>query len=313
MESQATEKLQLNHPWLVAIWPAMGHVAFNAGVYLLAKLGMTAVVELEAGNFFDAEQVEVQDGLLQPIKRPRSRFFVWTDPQKKHDLVLFLGEAQPPLGKYPFCRMIIDYAKELGVERVFTFAAMATQMHPEKPSRIFGAASDPDSLEELKCLEVELVASGNISGLNGVLLGVAAEAGLRGTCLLGEMPHIFAQLPFPKASLAILEVFTTIARIDVDFTQLAEQAKEMEQQLGVLLARVEESLGQQYPAEAEEFRPEPIEEEKLGDTDKERLEDLFTQAAQDKAKAFDLKRELDRLGVFKEYEDRFLDLFKKPS
>lgn len=25
------------------------------------------------------------------------------------------------------------------------------------------------------------------------------------------------------------------------------------------------------------------------------------------------KQELDRLGLFKEYEDRFLDLFKKPS
>jgi uncharacterized protein len=31
------------------------------------------------------------------------------------------------------------------------------------------------------------------------------------------------------------------------------------------------------------------------------------------AKAFELKQELDRLGVFKEYEDRFLDLFRDPS
>jgi hypothetical protein len=27
----------------------------------------------------------------------------------------------------------------------------------------------------------------------------------------------------------------------------------------------------------------------------------------------ELKRELDRLGVYQEYEDRFLDLFKKPE
>jgi hypothetical protein len=36
---------KLNHPWLIAVWPGMGHVALNAGVYLLAKLGMTAVVK----------------------------------------------------------------------------------------------------------------------------------------------------------------------------------------------------------------------------------------------------------------------------
>ena len=34
-------------------------------------------------------------------------------------------------------------------------------------------------------------------------------------------------------------------------------------------------------------------------------------ATKDRSKAFELKQELDRLGLFKEYEDRFLDLFKK--
>ena len=41
---------------------------------------------------------------------------------------------------------------------------------------------------------------GQISGLNGILLGVAAEAGLEGTGLLGEIPHILSQLPFAKAT-----------------------------------------------------------------------------------------------------------------
>jgi len=36
------EKPQLTHPWLVAVWPGMGHVALNAGVYLLAKLSMSS-------------------------------------------------------------------------------------------------------------------------------------------------------------------------------------------------------------------------------------------------------------------------------
>jgi hypothetical protein len=38
---------------------------------------------------------------------------------------------------------------------------------------------------------------------------------------------------------------------------------------------------------------------------------MFEQARQDRSKAMELKRELDRHGVFKQYEDRFLDLFKK--
>ena len=49
----------------------------------------------------------------------------------------------------------------------------------------------------------------------------------------------------------------------------------------------------------------------MSSSDRERIETLFAQAKSDRTKAFELKHVLDRLGVFKEYEDRFLDLFKK--
>ncbi len=305
------ETLQLKQPWLVAVWPGMGQVAINAGVYLLAKLGMTMVAELAADELFDIEHVEVKEGLVQLARRPKHRFFVWRDPREKHDLVVFLGEAQPPLGKYAFCRQLIAYARQLGIERVFTFAAMATEMHPEHASRIFLAATDQATLDDFKGHELQLLEGGHIGGLNGVLLGVAKEGELKGACLLGEMPHIFSQLPFPKASLAILKVFASMAGVELDFAELAEQAEVMEQRLGELLAQIEQAYGQQQATEDEGYRPETAEEERLAAADEQRIEQLFAQAGKDRSKAFELKQELDRLGVFKDYEDRFLDLFKK--
>jgi hypothetical protein len=44
---------------------------------------------------------------------------------------------------------------------------------------------------------------------------------------------------------------------------------------------------------------------------KEKIEKLFEQAKADIAKANELKTELDKWNVYKEYEDRFLDLFGK--
>ena len=305
-----TDKLKLTRPWLIAVWPGMGHVALNAGYYLLSKLGMDVAAELEAGELFDIDHVEVKEGLIQPARRPRNRFFVWVDPEGERDLVVFLGEAQPPLGKYPFCRQLIAYARKVGVERVLTFAAMATRMRPGQRSRVFGAATDADSLEELKRHELELVNEGQIGGLNGVLLGAAAEAGLPGACLLGEMPHVFTQLPFPKASLAVLEVFTTMSGLEIDFSELAEQAEVVEQQLGQLLSLAE---GQDESSSGDEELPPPqsADNDGLSAEDERRIEGLFEQASRHRSKAFELKRELDRLGVFKDYEDRFLDLFKK--
>ncbi|MBN9119216.1 MAG: PAC2 family protein [Planctomycetes bacterium] len=331
---------KLHRPWLVAVWPGMGHVALNAGVYLLAKLGMTAVAEFEGGDLFDVTQVDVKNGVVQPARRPRNRFFVWTDPNKRHDLVVFLGEAQPPVGKLPFCRQVIEYARELGVERVVTFAAMATQMRPEHRSRVFGAATDTEGVAELRDLDLKILEDGNIGGLNGVLLGAAAASGLRGSCFLGEMPQVFAQVPFPKASLAILEAFQRLTGVEVDLGELAEQARAVEEQLGELLSRVEQQYGQPPGApdedeEGSEYVTDDEDEDGEPDTEGEadagegyryegpdepvptptvaRIEELFARAAQDRSKAFELKRELDRLGLFKQYEDRFLDLFKHPE
>lgn len=329
------ETLKLTRPWFVAVWPGMGHVALNAGVYLLAKLGMTAVAEFEAGELFDVNSVEVKGGVIQPARRPRNRFFVWKDPEGRNDLVLFLGEAQPPVGKFPFCKQVIDYARALGAERVLTFAAMATDMRPEHPSRVFGAATDEEGVEELRRLDIKVLEEGNIGGLNGVLLGAAALKGLRGSCFLGEMPQVFAQVPFPKASLAILDAFIMLTGIEVDLEELAEQARAVEEQLGELLSRVEDQYGPQGEDDDEgeddeddvEFGSDedaadaPVGSEGVGyryegpdepvaPSSVQRIEELFARAATDRTKAFELKRELDKHGLFKRYEDRFLDLFK---
>jgi proteasome assembly chaperone (PAC2) family protein len=311
-------EIKLNKPWLVAVWPGMGHVAISAGYFLVTKLGMHILAEFSAHELFDVEHVEVKGGLIRMGPLPRSRFFVWKDPRARHDIVVFIGEAQPPKGRYAFCQRLIEFARQLGIERVYTFAAMATPMHPEHASRVFGAATDAESLGELRRLDLEVLEDGRIGGLNGVLLGAAAESGLRGACLLGEMPHIFAQLPFPKASLAVLEAFSTIADIHIDLSELSEQAKEVEHKLGELLEKVKEALEDQQDQEtsgdeeAPEFEPAAIEEGPSPE-DRELVEKLFRLAGKNRAKAYELKRELDRLGLYHEYEDRFLDLFKKPG
>lgn len=311
----------LKKPWLVAVWPGMGNVAFNAGVYLLSQLQMNELHELRCDELYDVDGVTVEQGLIQRPRHPRNRFFSWSDPKGERDLIVFLGEAQPPLGKFSLCQRLLTFAVEHNVERVFAFAAMATQMHPEHRSRLFGAATDERGVTELRRLEVELLEEGQISGLNGILLGAAIESGIRGTCLLGEMPHIFHQLPFPKASLGILEGFTTLAGIELDLKPLERQAQQVDHELGSLLKKIEERLGKARPGQSEsedgaEFEtavPEPEQEERVAPSDRRQIETLFDDAAQTRSKAFELKQLLDRLGVFKEYEDRFLDLFKKPS
>jgi proteasome assembly chaperone (PAC2) family protein len=315
MADDAQQEITLNKPWLVAVWPGMSQVALSAGYYLLAKLEMHVFAEFSPRELFEVEHVVVKNGLLRLGGLPRSRFFAWKDPAGHRDIVVFLGESQPPLGKYAFCHRLMEFARKLGVERVFTFAAMATQMHPSHESRVFAAATDAASLAEVERLKLTVLEDGQIGGMNGVLLGIAGESGIPGICLLGEVPHVFIQFPFPKASLAVLEAFKSLADIEINMSELAGQAEKAEQQLGEILSQVERALEERREIEEDDDEEEEAygasaEEDLLDSADRERIEGLFNQAAADRSKAYELKSELDRLKVFEEYEDRFLDLFR---
>lgn len=307
---------RLHKPWLVAVWPGMGHVAVSAGYYMTAKLRMEALAEFSPRELFDLDHVDVKDGLIQPAHLPRSRFFLWTDPDKRRDIVLFIGEAQPS-GKLAFCQALVGFAKKIGIERIFTFAAMATGMHPVHPSRVFVAATDQEMLDKLKSEDLHILEEGRISGLNGVVLGEAAAAGLPGVCLLGEMPHLFSQLPFPGASLSVIKAFADLAGITIDLDELQEQSNIVAEKLGELLTQVEGKLKANPPeeevAQGESPEIEQADESQLGVEDLRRIDELFERARVDRSKAYELKQELDRLGVFHDYEDQFLDLFQKPE
>lgn len=333
-------ELRLNNPWFVAVWPGMGHVAVSAGFYLISKLGMHLHKEVSPEGLFDIEHVEVVDGIIQTAELPRSRYFIYRDPDGKRDGVVFIGEAQPPQGKYAFCNQVVASAKELGATEITTFAAMATHMRPEHPSRVFVAATDETTLDSFIQLEAEVLKEGHIGGLNGVLLGAAAENKLHGACFLGEMPSIFHQFPYPKASLNVLRIFAQSIGLKLDTEELEQQAATMDKQLSKWLRRLEQSMKQRseenHGAEEDEIGAEDngiIEEDEeqgeeeessetdvlglvepngLSSQDEERIEMLFEAASSDRSKAYELKRELDRLKVFKQYENRFLDLFRQP-
>jgi len=326
-EEQQEHTEHLREPWLIAVWPGMGNVALGAGGYLIKQLNARLATELPSRGLFEIRQIEVEKGLATTGRTPRNMIFEWKDPTAKHDLIIFVGEAQPSTGGYDLCHKIIDYATQRGVRRVFTFAAMATQLHPTDEPRVFAAATDHDTLQELRPHEVEILEEGQISGLNGVLLAAGAERGLSGACLLGELPFFAAGVPNPKASKVVLDVFTRLAGIDIDFTELDQQAEAVQEGLLELLQQMREaSKSGEEEFDVPEFAKTDDDDEEADEGDssngpgkepqideptRRRIETMFNEAQNDRSKAFQLKEELDRLGVFEQYEDRFLDLFKK--
>lgn len=309
------QQKELNKPILVAAWPGMGHVAVSACYYLIAKLKMEFRAEYAATELYEPDHVVIESGLVQPFRYPKSQVFAWRNPSGGRDLMVFIGEAQPPTGRYDYCRKLIDYAQREGAESIFTFAAMATPAELGEKPRVVGAATDETCRNLMVDHQVSLLDSGSISGMNGVLLGVAAERRIPGGCLLGELPVSCVHVPYPRSSLAVLSTFTEMLGIEVDLAELTHEAKRVEAHLSQIvdqIKKVSEESNESVVDEFEAYQPEP-EHDPLSEADRDQIETLFFAAEQDRSKAFELKQELDRLEVFHEYEDRFLDLFKDPN
>lgn len=309
----AAWRSRLHEPWFLAAWPGMGAVAQLAIGYLVRQLHATPLGELGLDDYFAVRGIEVERGLILPRRIPVTTVHAWKDPSGGHDLVLVDGGAQPEQDLAGYCEQLLTMARDLGAGRVCTFAAMATMLRPEASPRVFVAASDRQLLDEAKQSGAEPLAEGDIGGLNGLLIGAAARHGLRGLCLLGEMPYFAGTIGNPKAAAAVLRTFRRLTGIDLDFTEIDGRARAVEALLVEHLRQAEQRAASDVAtpdADAAEARPADS-SEAARERARERIESLFVEAARDRGKAPQLKAELDRLGWFAEYEDRFLDLFKR--
>jgi chemotaxis regulatin CheY-phosphate phosphatase CheZ len=150
-----------------------------------------------------------------------------------------------------------------------------------------------------------------------MLLGLAHSRGLAAGCFLATMPQYALETPNPKASKALVGVFQRILNTSVDMTELDERIREADGFMGEFEERVAAAI-QQLKQEAERRLQGGEEAEEGGSEDRpepyqlmQHIEELFDKAQRDRSQTGLLKEELDRWGLFKLYEDRFLDLFDK--
>ncbi len=319
---------KLKNPCLIVAWPGMGEVAFKAAKYLVDNLKAEDFATLKPEDFFYLTTSIVQKGVLELPELPQGVFYYWKNPAVKRsagarnqgtkyadsDLVIFISNAQPDLVKAEqYCEKIILLAKSLKVKTVVSIAAMPQPIDHTQQPNVWLAATSMELLNSLKKHNLNILAEGQISGMNGIFLGVAKLKGLSGFCLLGEIPLYTIQIENPKAVHAVLGKLGKILNIHLDLTGLLDQAHIMESEINKLLdfLKLGTPLGPIGEDEIEKIKKTLGQLTKLPASIKEKIDKLFSEANQDLTKANELKSELDKWNVYKEYEDRFLDLFKK--
>jgi len=310
-----TKRPRLKKPYLIVAWPGMGEVAFRAATYLVEKLNAEEFASLNAEDFFYLAGSMVKDGLLSASDLPESKFYFWKNKKGRNDLIIFLSNAQPDLARAEgYSKIIIQVAKSLKVDKVVSFASMPQGIDHTQDPGVWFAATSQDLSNDLKRFNFKSLKEGLISGMNGLFLGIAKRENIDGFCLLGEIPLYTIQIENPKASRAVLEALFAITGIRVDSSGLFMQAQAMEDEINKLLDYLKLGSAASGPIgeeDIEKIKKTLNQLTKLPVSVKERIEQFFAQAKTDISKAHELKVELDKWNIYKEYEDRFLDLFKK--
>lgn len=241
---QLSAEPKLSEPILMAAWPGMGLVALKTVAFLVERLGAEPLARVAPESRFAVSGIAIEDGIVAPTTLPESRlFFHQTDG--RHDLLLFVGAEQPVSGQeWSLANEVLKTAERLGAKRLYTFAAMPCRIDHHREPKVWGCATDEALLRELERHDVTRMKDGSVTGLNGVLLGVAQHRGWAGCCLLGEIPVYATQMENPKSCHAVLKRVCSLTGLDLDLEELRIQGEAMAAQLDVIFRKLGQSSEQ---------------------------------------------------------------------
>lgn len=242
-------------------WPGIGNIGITAIDTLRKEVEAEELGEIEPWDFFYPRKVVIENGLLRDLIFPKNKFYF--KKSEKYGLLFFIADEQPAEEKggyargrkaYEIANLVLDVALKFGCQRIYTSGAAVAQVHHARKPRVWAVPNSRELIDEIRDYKNTILMSeiegwrnqGFISGLNGLMLGVAQKRGLEAICLMGEIPYYLQWIPspYPRASQSVLEVLTRILDIKINFTLFNQYVKRMDKNIEELISMFLKSLPQ---------------------------------------------------------------------
>lgn len=212
-----------------------------------AMAALLGAIRTEVVATFDADQL-----VDQRSRRPTQRIvngvletLIWPEIQLRHgtdaagnDLLLLVG-PEPDYRWRAFTQEVVQLSSELGVRLAVGVGGFPAPMPHTRPIRIIATATDGDTANEV----------GFIPGTREVPAGIHASllkgfeaAGIRALSLWAMVPHYISAMPYPEASVGLLETLVRIGGISLDDTELRAAAKVTRERIDELIVQKPEHV-----------------------------------------------------------------------
>src|ERR671910_143958 len=187
----------------------------------------------------DISKPEVQlnqsiNGFPQSIESSKST--TTNDPLSSKDLILLTGDSQPvvPGSEYVLSEQILDLITKFNISNIYSLASYVTGTFVNDP-KIYGTATNPEMVKSFRSFNISTLDNGNITGMNGLILGLGKLRGIEGICLLGETSGYVIDA---KPSKNLLEIVNNVLGIHINMDEMNKRSKDTE----ILIKNLEQQM-----------------------------------------------------------------------
>jgi uncharacterized protein len=212
---------ELESPIMIAGLPGSAFVGKFAIDHMIADLSAKPLAELYTGAF-PSQILIKEDGTASLL---RNDLYYWKSKDGQHDAIIFTGDAQPSNSEseYSLSEYLIEFVRrKYKVRLLVTLGAYVTGTFSQDP-KVYATGTQSELTRTLEAAGCILMQEGAITGMNGLLLGMARMKGLEGYSLLGETTDYSFD---PRASEIVLEALSKLTGIKVDLKTLRQKGKD---------------------------------------------------------------------------------------
>jgi proteasome assembly chaperone (PAC2) family protein len=238
-ELRVVHRPRLERPVMIAAfrgWNDGGQGASLAGGYLAREWQAERFADIDPENFYDFQAtrplVSLEDGETRTIDWPENAFYFARPRELGRDAILLLG-IEPNLRWRTFSSLIVDFAKDLGVEMVITLGALLADVPHTRPSPVTGTATDRKLVDELGLSTSRYEGP---TGVVGILHDACHGAGIPSVSLWAAVPHYVQLTPSPRAAQALCERLATLLGGRIDVSELRRAGRGYVEQVSEAVA-----------------------------------------------------------------------------
>jgi hypothetical protein len=204
-------------------WIDAGSGGIGAMNALLTTLDTAPIASFHVDEVLDQRArrplARVIDGVTTGLNWPRIQLAAAHDRSGRD--VLLLSGPEPDYQWRGFARDVRSLGSDFGVRMMVGLNSFASPIPHTRPSQLVATATTEELVRAVGFLPGEQQVP---AGMEGVLERAFADADVPAIGLWAPVPYYAAAMPYPSASLALLENLSSLAGLDLDLADLREAA-----------------------------------------------------------------------------------------